>query len=53
MSERLEGEGLRAIYESMEMPLVEVLADMERAGVKVDTGLLAAMSREMEAQLPR
>jgi DNA polymerase-1 len=35
----------------MEMPLVEVLADMERAGVKVDTALLAAMGRDMEAQL--
>ena len=33
------------------MPLVEVLADLERAGVKVDTALLARMSREMEAQL--
>ena len=51
MSERLETEGLRAIYESMEMPLVAVLADMELAGVKVDTALLARMSGEMEAQL--
>ena len=37
MQARLEAEGLGAIYESMEMPLVAVLADMERAGVKVDT----------------
>jgi len=51
MSERLEAEGLRTIYESMEMPLVRVLADMERAGVKVDTALLARMSRDMERQL--
>ena len=51
MRERLEAEGLRDIYESMEMPLVLVLADMERAGVKVDTALLARMSGEMEAQL--
>ncbi len=35
----------------MEMPLVSVLADMERAGVKVDVELLASMSREMETQL--
>ncbi len=33
------------------MPLVAVLADMERAGVKVDTKLLAGMSRDMDAQL--
>jgi DNA polymerase-1 len=51
MKERLEREGLREIYESMEMPLVAVLADMERAGVKVDTKLLAGMSRDMDAQL--
>ena len=51
MTERLEAEGLLPIYESMEMPLVEVLADLERAGVKVDTRLLATMSRDMEAQL--
>jgi DNA polymerase-1 len=51
MSERLEQEGLLSIYDSMEMPLVEVLADMELAGVKVDTSLLHAMSHDMEAQL--
>jgi DNA polymerase I len=51
MTARLEGEGLLPIYESMEMPLVEVLADMERAGVKVDTRLLEGMSRDMEKQL--
>ncbi len=51
MSERLRAEGLLAIYEALEMPLVEVLSDLERAGVKVDTALLARMSRDMEAQL--
>jgi DNA polymerase I len=51
MTERLESEGLLSVYASMEMPLVEVLADLELAGVKVDTRLLATMSRDMEAQL--
>jgi DNA polymerase-1 len=51
MTERLDAEGLLSVYETMEMPLVGVLADMEQAGVKVDTGLLRAMSRDMEAQL--
>jgi DNA polymerase-1 len=51
MTERLESEGLAVVYGEMEMPLVEVLADLERAGVKLDTSLLAAMSRDMEAQL--
>jgi DNA polymerase I len=51
VSRRLEEEGLATIYRTMELPLIEVLADMERAGVKVDRALLASMSREMEAQL--
>ncbi len=51
MKARLEAEQLLPIYESMEMPLVAVLADMERAGVKVDTQLLAGMSRDMQTQL--
>jgi DNA polymerase-1 len=51
MTARLEEEGLLAAYESMEMPLVEVLADMERAGVKVDAELLGSMSRDMDKQL--
>jgi DNA polymerase-1 len=48
---RLAEEGLAEIFETMELPLVEVLADMERAGVKVDRELLAVMSRDMERQL--
>ncbi len=51
VSARLEEEQLTAIYQTMELPLVGVLADMERAGVKIDTALLASMSRDMEAQL--
>ena len=51
MRQRLEAEGLRPIYESMEMPLVVVLAEMEKAGVKVDTKLLGGMSRDMDTQL--
>jgi DNA polymerase-1 len=35
----------------MELPLVEVLAEMERAGVKVDRERLVGMSRDMERQI--
>ncbi len=51
MTARLREEGLLDIYESMERPLVSVLAGMERAGVKVDVALLRAMSREMDEEL--
>ncbi len=49
--ERLASEGLLAIFETMELPLVRVLADMELAGVKIDTPLLKSMSRDMERQI--
>lgn len=51
MTTRLREEGLVEIFETMEMPLVEVLADMERAGVKVNREILAEMSRDMEKQI--
>jgi DNA polymerase I len=48
---RLAEEGLAEVWEQIELPLVEVLADMERAGVKVNPQFLAEMSAEMEQQL--
>jgi DNA polymerase-1 len=51
LERRLDDEGLTEIYRAMEMPLVEVLADMERAGVKVNVPFLQEMSRDMERQL--
>ncbi len=48
---KLETEGLGLVCGEMELPLVLVLADMERAGVKVNTAFLAELSRDMEAQL--
>src|SRR5712691_891089 len=51
MTARLREEGLLEIFETMEMPLVEVLADMERAGVKVNREILAEMSGDMEKQI--
>jgi DNA polymerase I len=51
LTRRLQEEGLSGIYEEMELPLVEVLADMERAGVKVNIAFLADMSRDMEQQI--
>lgn len=48
---RLAEEGLAPVFHDMELPLIEVLADMERAGVKVDREHLAGMSRDMERQI--
>jgi len=48
---RLDGEGLRWLYDNIELPLVPVLAAMETNGIRVDRGILEEMSAEMDAQL--
>ena len=47
----LEREQLTRVYDELEAPLVPVLADIERAGVRVDTETLSAISSQMEADL--
>jgi DNA polymerase I len=42
-----EVEGPQSVYREIEMPLVPVLSDMERTGVKVDAGLLRVQSAEL------
>ncbi len=51
LNPRLDELGLRKLYEEIELPLVPVLADMERTGIKVDRGMLQQMSSTMESQL--
>jgi DNA polymerase I len=41
---RIEEQGLTRLLNEVEMPLVEVLIDMERSGVKLDTARLAAIN---------
>jgi DNA polymerase-1 len=43
--------GLRPLYERIELPLVPILAAMERAGVRIDRAILDEMSVEMETEL--
>jgi DNA polymerase-1 len=44
-------EPLKTVYETLEIPLIPVLARMERIGVALDCEQLAAQSREIETQL--
>ena len=46
----VEQAGLAKLYEEMDLPLVPVLARMEHAGVKIDTGALSQMSSELERE---
>jgi DNA polymerase-1 len=47
---RLASLGKRGVYESLERPLVMVLADMERAGVSIDPKLLGKLSNDFAKQ---
>ncbi len=42
---------LDRLYQEIELPLIEVLAEMEMAGVKVDLFALRKLSQELETQL--
>jgi DNA polymerase-1 len=47
---RLAREGKRAVYETLERPLVMVLADMEQAGITIDSALLRKLSNDFAKQ---
>jgi DNA polymerase-1 len=47
----LEKAELLEVFDDIEVPLVSVLARMERAGIAIDTDLLAKMSKELEGRL--
>jgi DNA polymerase I len=53
LSARIDSMGLGFVYREVELPLVPVLYGMERAGFRVDTDVLKALSIEMEADLER
>ncbi|MGH7413776.1 MAG: DNA polymerase I, partial [Candidatus Rokuibacteriota bacterium] len=45
--------GLKSLYEDIERPLIAVLAEMERHGIRVDQARLGEFSRELEVHLER
>jgi DNA polymerase I len=47
----LDERGLTRIYEDIERPLVPVLAEMERTGIRVDPKRLEAFAKELERDL--
>lgn len=42
---------LQKVYETLELPLVKILVDMESTGIKVDPFALQALSRDFDARL--
>ena len=47
----LAKEEMTSLFEDIEMPLVRVLAEMEMAGVSIDTQVLRASAHDMEQQI--
>jgi DNA polymerase I len=46
--ERLEEDGLTRLFHEIELPLVDVLVELERAGIKLDVKRLAEISRRFD-----
>jgi DNA polymerase-1 len=44
---------MRELMYELEMPLTEVLASMERTGIRVDTALLEGLARDAQAEITR
>lgn len=51
LSRDLEAEGLANIFQTLEMPLIPVLADMEAKGIQVDASELRTFGRELDIEL--
>ncbi len=51
MGDKLRLAGMERLYYEVENPLVEILAEMEMAGVKVDAGILSEMSAELGGRI--
>jgi DNA polymerase-1 len=51
LSEKVRERGLESLYNGVERPLIELLAQMEIWGVRVDREVLQAISEELETEL--
>ena len=47
----LREHGLASLYETLEVPLVPILADMERLGIRADPERLSQLAKELDTQL--
>jgi DNA polymerase-1 len=49
--DKIREAGLERLYRELEQPLIEVLADMERSGVRVDPAALKTLEEELGADM--
>jgi len=50
---QIDAQELQSVYEKIDLPVASVLADIERAGIRVDPKALDAMSLAMEKEVRR
>jgi DNA polymerase-1 len=53
LAPQLAERGVERLFYEVEMPLVGILAEMERRGLRLDVDALERMGREMQAQMER
>src|SRR5215831_8244301 len=53
LADQMKKEELTDVYRTLELPLIPVLVDIERAGVRVDVPALLAQSQKVEQELTR
>ncbi len=51
LEEKLKENNLHALYQDMELPLEEILCDIERTGIRIDAKMLATMSGEFAKKM--
>jgi len=51
LESQLNEQGLQKLYNDVEIPLIEVLAELEFNGIRLDVSLLRRLGQDMEAQL--
>jgi DNA polymerase-1 len=53
LAPKLKDAGLDEVYATLERPLIPVLVDIERAGVRIDSAALAQQGQRLEKELAR
>jgi len=53
LGREIDEQGLRKIYDTIDLPLVPVLTRMERTGIRIDPAALGSLSSQMELEIER
>ncbi|WP_442787870.1 DNA polymerase I [Flavobacterium suncheonense] len=48
---KLDSAGTKKLFEEIEIPLIQVLADMEREGIRLDVDYLKDMAKDMDVEI--